>query len=154
MGVHILTLQGDPHVVRAAHAGRQSTGNEDMKLFAITVLTSLDQNDVSDMGFELPIRDLAIERARRALECGADGVVCSGHEAEVIKQAAAGRLATITPGIRSAGEGVQDQKRVMTPARAIAAGADHLVVGRQITKAVDPERAASAVLAEIDAASA
>ncbi len=149
LGVHILTLQGDPQIVRTAVAGRTASGNTEMKLFAITILTSLDQNDVDEMGYEMSIGDLALFKARNALGSGADGVVCSGHEAAGIKAATGGKLATITPGIRSAGTGAQDQKRIMTPGQAIAAGSDHLVVGRQITKATDPKAAAEAVLAEI-----
>ncbi|MDX5361022.1 MAG: orotidine-5'-phosphate decarboxylase [Alphaproteobacteria bacterium] len=149
MGVEILTLQGDPHVVRAAVAGRASSGRTDLKLFPITVLTSLDQSDIAEIGFAEPLADLALRRARASAEAGADGVIASGHEAARIKAATPAGFEVITPGIRPAGSGTQDQKRVMTPARAIAAGADRLVIGRPITAAADPAAAADAICAEI-----
>jgi len=150
MGVHILTLQGDPHVIRAAVAGRaQGRGAATLALFGVTVLTSLDQTDIDEIGFPEPLDALTLRRAQAISEAGADGVIASGHETRRIKQGVGGRLRIITPGIRSAGIGAQDQKRVMTPRQAIDAGADHLVVGRQITQAPSPRAAADAILEEI-----
>ena len=150
LGVHILTLQGDPHVVRAAVAGRAEGANNDtLKLFGVTVLTSLDQTDIDEIGFREPVANLTLRRAQAIASAGADGVIASGKEARSIKQATDGKLKIITPGIRSAGVGAQDQKRVMTPRDALEAGADHLVIGRQITQSPSPRAAAVALLEEI-----
>ncbi|UWQ17777.1 orotidine-5'-phosphate decarboxylase [Jannaschia sp. M317] len=141
-----LTVHGDPHVVRAA-----AQGKGDMKILAVTILTSLDRADLDD-GLIQPgdIPDLVATRAARALEAGADGVIASPQEAALIRALpeAAGKL-IVTPGVRPAGAALGDQKRVMTPGEAIAAGADHIVVGRPIHGATDPAAAARAVLAEL-----
>ncbi|RMD46591.1 MAG: orotidine-5'-phosphate decarboxylase [Alphaproteobacteria bacterium] len=143
-----LTVHGDPHVVRAAVAGR---GAAPTRILAVTILTSLDRADL-DAALIRPgaIPDLVVERARRAFEAGADGVIASPAEAAAIRALpeAEGRL-IVTPGVRPAGASRDDQKRVATPAEAIAAGADHVVVGRPITRAPDPRAAAEAVLAEL-----
>ncbi|GMG81692.1 orotidine-5'-phosphate decarboxylase [Paralimibaculum aggregatum] len=147
-GLDFLTVHGDPHVVRAAVRGRGEAG---LKILAVTVLTSLDRGDLDDMMIrEGETGAVALERARRALAAGADGVIASPQEAAAIRALpeAAGRL-VVCPGIRPAGAGLDDQKRAATPAAAIAAGADHLVVGRPIWAAPDPQAAAAAVLAEI-----
>ena len=147
-GLDFLTVHGDPHVVRAAVAGR---GGSDLKILGVTVLTSLDRTDL-DAGMIQPgdITEITVERARRALDAGADGVIASPHEAARIRALpeAAGRL-IVTPGVRPAGSDHGDQKRVMTPGEAIRAGADHIVVGRPITRADSPEEAARAVLIEL-----
>lgn len=141
-----LTVHGDPHVVRAA---AQAKG--DMKILAVTILTSLDRADL-DAGLMVAgdIADLVQTRAARALEAGADGVIASPQEAALIRALpeAAGKL-IVTPGVRPAGAALGDQKRVMTPAEAVAAGADHVVVGRPIHTAPDPRVAAQAILAEM-----
>jgi orotidine-5'-phosphate decarboxylase len=143
-----LTVHGDPHVVRAA---RNGVGGRGMKILAVTVLTSLDRADL-DAGLIRPgnIADIVAERAARAFEAGADGVIASPQEAAMIRALpeAKGRL-IVTPGVRPAGAAAGDQKRVATPARALADGADHIVVGRPIWQAEDPRAAAEAVLAEI-----
>ncbi|MEM6305145.1 MAG: orotidine-5'-phosphate decarboxylase [Pseudomonadota bacterium] len=145
-----LTVHGDPHVVRAA---REGAGGSGMKILAVTVLTSLDRADL-DAALIQPgdIPDLVSTRAARAFEAGADGVIASPREARVIRALpqAAGKL-IVTPGVRSAGADRGDQKRVMTPAAAIAEGADHVVVGRPIWSAKDPNAAAQAILSEIQA---
>ena len=144
----LLTVHGDPHVVRAAVEGRGATAT---KIMAVTVLTSLDRGDLDEgMMAEGTPAEIAVERARRALAAGADGVISSPDEAAAIRALpeAGGRL-IVTPGVRPAGAEMGDQKRVATPARAIAAGADHVVVGRPIRDAADPRAAAEAVLAEI-----
>ncbi|MEO1292154.1 MAG: orotidine-5'-phosphate decarboxylase [Pseudomonadota bacterium] len=148
-----LTVHGDPAVVRAAVAGR---GGSDMKILAITVLTSLDRSDLDAMMIrEGDLGEIAVERARRALEAGADGVIASPQEAAAIRAlpAAAGKL-IVTPGVRPAGSAMNDQKRVATPAEAIAAGADQVVIGRPIIAADDPTAAARAIQAEIAGAEA
>jgi orotidine-5'-phosphate decarboxylase len=145
-----LTVHGDPHVVRAAAEGK---GGKDMKILAVTILTSLDRSDL-DAGLIKPgnVQDLVLERATRAMEAGADGVIASPQEAALIRALpeATGKL-IVTPGVRPAGAALGDQKRVATPAQAIKDGADHIVVGRPIRNAPDPRAAAQAVLAELAA---
>jgi len=150
-GMDFLTVHGDPHVVRAAVAGR---GNSDTKILAVTILTSLDRGDLDAALIRNGgIADLVVERARLAFDAGADGVIASPQEAARIRALpeAAGKL-IVTPGVRPAGAALGDQKRVDTPASAIAAGADHLVIGRPIRDADDPAAAARAIQAEIAAA--
>lgn len=142
----LLTVHGDPPVVRAAAEGR---GGAPTRILAVTVLTSLDRADLDEMmvrGGDLG--EIALERARRALAAGADGVIASPREAAAIRALpeAGGRL-IVTPGIRPAGAAADDQKRRATPREAIAAGADHVVVGRPVTAAPDPRAAAEAILA-------
>jgi orotidine-5'-phosphate decarboxylase len=148
IGVDFLTVHGDPHVVAAAGRGR---GDAPLRILAVTVLTSLDRADLDAM-LMAPgdVAGLTVERARRALAAGANGVIASPLEAAAIRAlpGAAGRL-IVTPGVRPAGADRDDQKRVATPAQAIRAGADHIVVGRPITAAPDPAAAARAVLAAI-----
>jgi orotidine-5'-phosphate decarboxylase len=143
-----LTVHGDPHVVRAAAQGKGAT---DMKILAVTILTSLDRADL-DAGLLIPgdISDLVVQRAARAFEAGADGVIASPNEAAAIRALpeAQGKL-IVTPGVRPEGAARGDQKRVATPAGAIAAGADHIVVGRPVWRADDPAQAARAITAEI-----
>lgn len=143
-----LTVHGDPHVVRAAIAGR---GRAPTRILAVTILTSLDRADLDEM-LICPgdLTQLTVERARRALAAGADGVIASPQEAALIRALpeARGRL-IVTPGVRPAGAAAGDQKRIATPAAALAAGADHIVVGRPVWAAPDPQAAARAILAEI-----
>ena len=144
-----LTVHGDPHVVRAAKAG---AGSKDLKILAVTILTSLDRADLdASLIKEGALADLVVERAGRAFEAGSDGIIASPQEAAMIRALpeAKGKL-IVTPGVRPAGAALGDQKRVMTPAEAIAAGADHVVVGRPIWTASDPRAAAEAVVAEIN----
>lgn len=146
-----LTVHGDPHVVRAA---RDGAGGSGLKILAVTVLTSLDRQDLDD-GLIAPgdIMEITLERAARALAAGADGVIASPQEARAIRALpeAAGKL-IVTPGVRPAGAALGDQKRVATPAQALHDGADHIVVGRPIWQAADPVAAARAVLDEISRA--
>ena len=143
-----LTVHGDPHVVRAAKEG---AAGSDLKILGVTILTSLDRADL-DASCIKPgdVPELVVERAAKALEAGADGVIASPNEAAAIRALpeAEGRL-IVTPGVRPKGAALGDQKRVATPAAAIAAGADHIVVGRPIHAAEDPAGAAQAVLAEL-----
>ena len=143
-----LTVHGDPQVVRAAVEGR---GASAMKILGVTVLTSLDRGDLDEMLIrEGEVQELTVERARRALAAGADGVIASPQEAALIRALpeAVDRL-IVTPGVRSAGAALGDQKRVATPAQALADGADHIVVGRPVWAADDPRAAVAAILAEI-----
>jgi len=143
-----LTVHGDPHVVRAACEGASGSST---KILAVTILTSLDRADL-DASLIRPgaVPDLVAERAARAFEAGAHGVIASPQEASMIRALpeAAGRL-IVTPGMRPAGSALGDQKRVATPAQAIADGADHIVVGRPIWAAPDPVQAARAILSEL-----
>lgn len=143
-----LTVHGDPHVVRAAKEG---AAGKDLKILAVTILTSLERADL-DAGLMLPgtVSELVIERAARAFAAGADGIIASPQEAAAIRALpeAAERL-IVTPGVRPAGADLGDQKRVATPANAIADGADHIVVGRPVVRAADPRAAVAAILREM-----
>lgn len=143
-----LTVQGDPAVVSAAKHG---AGGSDLKILAVTVLTSYDRADL-DAAQIRPgdVAEIVLSRAERAFDAGADGVIASPHEAAAIRALpnAEGRL-IVTPGVRPAGASVGDQKRVATPASAIGGGADHIVVGRPIWTAQDPRAAAQAIIAEL-----
>jgi orotidine-5'-phosphate decarboxylase len=147
-GLAFLTIHGqDSKTLMAAVKGR---GSSNMKLLAVTVLTSIDPDDLSEQGITTmrPV-DLVVHRARLALEAGMDGVVASAQEAQAIRKAVGQELLIVTPGIRPAGAAVGDQARVATPAAAIKAGADHLVIGRPITQAADPRAAVLAIRREI-----
>ncbi|MEE9452755.1 MAG: orotidine-5'-phosphate decarboxylase [Paracoccaceae bacterium] len=145
-----LTVHGDPNVVRAAVAGRS---DNDLKILAVTILTSMDRADL-DLALirKGEIAELIEERARLAFLAGADGVIASPHEAAMIRALpeAVGKL-IVTPGVRPAGTNTHDQKRVATPAIAIANGADHIVVGRPIWQAQDPLSAARMIKTELAA---
>ncbi|WP_171241116.1 orotidine-5'-phosphate decarboxylase [Ruegeria sp. HKCCA5491] len=143
-----LTVHGDPHVVRAAKEG---AAGKDLKILAVTILTSLNRDDLdASLLKDGDVQDLVVERAARALEAGADGVIASPQEAALIRALpqSEGRL-IVTPGVRPAGAELGDQKRVATPENAIANGADHVVVGRPIYRADDPKAAADAILNEL-----
>ncbi|MEM6660931.1 MAG: orotidine-5'-phosphate decarboxylase [Pseudomonadota bacterium] len=143
-----LTVHGDPQVVRAAVEGR---GASPTRILAVSVLTSLDRGDLDEMMVESgDLSEITAERARRSLAAGADGVITSPQEAAIIRALpeAEGRL-IVTPGVRPAGSAVNDQKRIATPADAIRAGADHIVVGRPITAAESPAQAAGQILGEL-----
>ena len=150
-GLDFLTVHGDPQVVRAAREGAGETG---LKILAVTILTSLDRADLdAALIKEGALEDIVQERAAHALEAGAHGVIASPREAAAIRALpeAAGRL-IVTPGVRPAGTAPGDQKRIATPAEAIAAGADHIVVGRPVLTADDPRAAALNIQREIAAA--
>ncbi len=140
-----LTVHGDPHVVRAAKEG---AAGSNMKILAVTILTSLDRKDLDD-GLIIPgdVADLVETRAARALEAGADGVIASPQESARIRalSEAKGKL-IVTPGVRPVGADLGDQKRVTTPRQAIDNGSDHIVVGRPIWKAADPRKAAQEIV--------
>jgi orotidine-5'-phosphate decarboxylase len=149
IGVSFLTLHGSSALIRAAVKGR---GSSAMKLFTVTVLTSMDASDIAEMGYtQHSVEELVLFRARKALEAGCDGVIASGHEAQQIKQLS-NHLLVVTPGIRPDGHPEDDQKRRTTPRSAILAGADYLVLGRPITDAPNPREAAEAILLEMQEA--
>ncbi len=147
LGVSFLTIHGPGSLIRAAV---EAKGESDLKLLTVTVLTSLDAGDIAEMGYTRhAVDELVLFRAKKALEAGCDGVIASGREAAKIKEIAGSRLLVITPGIRPEGAPAHEQKRHATPAEAIRAGADYLVVGRPILGASDPRRAAERILAEM-----
>jgi orotidine-5'-phosphate decarboxylase len=145
-GVAFLTVHGSRDVMRAAVEGRGDSGTQ---LLAVTVLTSFDQEDLADLGYPTPIEDLVSLRVRKAVESGIDGVVCSPLEVARVREIGGPGLKLVTPGVRSAGAPIGDQRRVATAAEAIANGADYLVIGRQVTRAADPRIACEQILAEI-----
>ena len=150
MGVAFLTVHAlDNKTLAAAVRGR---GDSPLKLLGVTVLTNLAPADLIEQGCDHPLAELALHRAKLAKEAGFDGVIASGHEAAKIRNAAGPDFLIVTPGVRPQGAATQDQARAVTPASAIEAGADYLVVGRPITCAADPRAAAEAIVAEIDAA--
>jgi len=145
-----LTVHGDPHVVQAAKEG---AAGKDMKILAVTILTSLNRGDLDQCCIKTgDVQDLVLERATKAFDAGADGVIASPQEAALIRALpnATGKL-IVTPGVRPAGAALGDQKRVATPAAAIKDGADHIVVGRPIWQAKDPRGAAQMIQAELAA---
>lgn len=145
-GAAFTTVHGSRSVMRAAVEGRAGAP---LKLLAVTVLTSFDQDDLADLGYPCSVEELVALRVRNAMEAGLDGVVCSPLEVASVRRIAGPRAILVTPGVRSAGAAPGDQKRVATPAEALRSGADYVVVGRQITRAPDPSAAARQILAEI-----
>jgi orotidine-5'-phosphate decarboxylase len=145
-GATFLTVHAYPQTMQAAVEGR---GNSGIKILAVTVLTSYNETDLQEAGYRHTIADLVAIRARQAKALGVDGLVCSPEEVAALRAIVGDQMSLVTPGIRPAGNSSGDQKRIMTPARAIAAGADYLVVGRPIVEASDPKAAAEAIQAEI-----
>ena len=145
-GVRFLTVHSPSAVMRAAVEGR---GSSPLKLLAVTVLTSFDQQDVDDLGYSRTLSDLVEWRVHKAMNAGMDGLVGSPLEARAIRAAAGRGPILVTPGVRSIGAGKGDQKRVATPAEAIRDGADYLVIGRQVTRAQDPDAAVRRILDEV-----
>ena len=148
-GADFCTVHGNQAIMEAA-AKAKSNG---LRVLAVTALTSLDRGDLDDLGFKCDVGELVLSRARRALAAGCDGVVSSGLEVERLRREVGPKLVCVTPGIRPVDNTAEsDQKRVMTPAAAIKAGADYIVVGRPIRDAADPRKAAQAIQDEIAAA--
>lgn len=149
-GVSLVTVHGDPEIMRAAVAGKG--GSERTKVFAISVLTSLNDAAVREMGYALPVAELIRLRVRQAVESGCDGIIASADDDPnaMRRMANAGHLLVATPGIREPGGSVDDHKRYATPAQAIARGADYLVVGRPITQADDPAAAAKRIIIDME----
>jgi orotidine-5'-phosphate decarboxylase len=149
MGVSMLTLHAYPKAMRAAVDAAKGS---ELCLLGVTVLTSMDEQDMIDAGYEYDPHTLVLRRAEQALATGMGGIVCSADEAKAVRKIVGPELAVVTPGIRPAGTDHGDQKRVMTPADAIRAGASHLVVARPIVNAPDRRAAAQAILAEMGVA--
>ena len=147
MGMTMLTLHAYPKAMRAAVAAAQGSG---LCLLGVTVLTSMDEQDMIDAGYEYDPHTLVLRRAEQALAAGMGGIVCSAEEASAVRRVVGPDLAVVTPGIRPAGSDHGDQKRVMTPADALKAGASHLVVARPIVGAADRRAAAQSILDEMN----
>lgn len=146
LGVSFLTIHGNSQIIKNAVQGR---GNADLKLLAVTVLTSLDAFDISDLGFNCSVEELVLYRARKAIQYGCDGVIASGFEASLLRAELGQKLLIVTPGIRPFGDALNHHKRAVTPKEAISAGADYLVVGRPLIETQNPRRAAQKIIEEI-----
>ena len=149
LGATFLTVHAYPQTMHAAVDARKGSL---LRILAVTVLTSYDDADLAAAGYDFTVKELVAERAAQARDIGVDGLVCSAEEAAALKPLIGEGMVLVTPGIRPAGADKGDQKRIMTPALAIAAGADHLVVGRPILAAPDPRQAAESIVAEIASA--
>ena len=141
--ISFVTVHGNDGIMRAAAAAKG-----DLKILAVTVLTSLDRGDLDDLGFQCDIEELVLSRARRAIHCGCDGVVASGHEAARLRDELGDRLMIVIPGIRPV-ENTDDQKRTVTVQNAFSHGADYIVVGRPIRDADNPREVAETIQREI-----
>jgi orotidine-5'-phosphate decarboxylase len=149
LGATFLTVHGYPQTMKAAVEASAGSG---LKILAVTVLTSYDDSDLQEAGYRLSVPDLVAVRARQAQELGIDGIVCSAEETTALRRIIAPQMCLVTPGVRPAGTDVGDQKRIMTPGRAISAGADYLVVGRPVIEEKDPRAVADAIVADIKTA--
>lgn len=147
LGVSMLTVHAYPQAMRAAAAAAEGTG---VTVLGVTVMTSLDERDLAEMGYGGTVADLVTRRAMQAKACGIGGLVASAAEAARLREAIGPAMAIVTPGIRPAGASLDDQKRALSPAEAIASGASHLVVARPIVADPDPKSAAAAILAEME----
>lgn len=142
-GIRFVTVHGNDSMMQAAVQAK-----EDVKILAVTVLTSLDRGDLDDLGFDCDVAELVISRTRRAVAAGCDGVITSGQEVNSLRQVLGDNFLVVTPGIRPV-DNDDDQKRIVTPTQAFQHGADHIVVGRPIRDARDPKRAAEQIQKEI-----
>lgn len=149
LGATFLTVHAYPQTMKAAVEGKRGSR---LRILAVTVLTSYDDADLAAAGYEMSVPELAAARAAQARDTGVDGLVCSAEEAASLRGIVGPGMVLVTPGIRPAGSAGGDQKRIMTPAQAIEAGADYLVVGRPVLEARDPKAAADAIVAEIEQA--
>jgi orotidine-5'-phosphate decarboxylase len=149
IGATFLTVHAYPQTMKAAVEGKQGSA---LRILAVTVLTSYDDSDLTAAGYDMGVSELGIVRASQARDAGIDGLVCSAAEAANLRDIVGPDLLLVTPGIRPAGSAAGDQKRIMTPGKAIAAGADYLVVGRPVVDAEDPKAAAEQIVAEIQQA--
>src|ERR1043165_4034506 len=145
LGATFLTVHAYPQTMKAAVEARAGSN---LKILAVTVLTSYDDGDLHAAGYRLSVSDLVEARAQQAQVLGVDGLVSSAEEVPALRKIVGHQMNLVTPGIRPAGAATGDQKRIMTPARAIAAGADYLVVGRPVTEASDPKAAVDFLMAE------
>jgi len=146
LGATFLTVHAFPQTMKAAVKGR---GTGSLKILAVTVMTSYDDADLVEAGYALGVRDLVERRARQSHALGVDGLILSPEEVSAMRALLGPDITLITPGIRPSGSAAGDQKRIMTPANAIKAGADYLVIGRPVTQADDPKASAEAIIAEI-----
>ena len=146
IGATFLTVHAYPQTMKAAVEGKRGSK---LRILAVTVLTSYDDADLAAAGFKMNVKELASARAAQARDAGVDGLVCSAEEATVLRTIVGPQMVLVTPGIRPAGSDPGDQKRIMTPSKAIAAGADYLVVGRPVVESGDPKAVADAIVAEI-----
>ncbi len=149
LGASFLTVHAYPQTM---HAAVDARAGSNLRLLAVTVLTSYDDGDLAAAGYDFTVPELVAERAAQARDVGIDGLVCAGAEAAMLRTIISSGMVLVTPGIRPANVEADDQKRVMSPAAAIGAGADHLVVGRPVVAATDPKAAADAIIAEISSA--
>lgn len=150
LGISFLTIHGTADIIKAAIQGKSGSN---LKLFTVTVLTSMESSDLAEMGYvNTTVEEMVLFRARKALEAGSDGVITSGREARKIKEACGDNLLVVTPGIRPDGYPEDDQKRKVTATEAILAGADYLVIGRPITHEPDPRKAAQTILEQMQQA--
>jgi orotidine-5'-phosphate decarboxylase len=149
LGATFLTVHAYPQTMKAAVEGKRGSR---LRILAVTVLTSYDDADLAAAGYEMSVGELAAARAAQARDTGVDGLVCSAEEAAALRDIVGPGMTLVTPGIRPAGSAGGDQKRIMTPAQAIEAGANYLVVGRPVLEAADPKAAANAIVAEIEQA--
>lgn len=152
MGMTFMTVHAYPKTMRAALKGLAEEGNPDLCILGVTVLTSMDEADLVAAGYKVPIANVVEDRAKDAKLAGMGGIVCAPTESENMRKILGDDLVIVTPGIRPAGSAAGDQRRVMTPADAIKAGSDYLVIGRPISQANDPGAAAKAVVQEIQSA--
>lgn len=146
LGATFLTIHAYPQTMKAAAAAAKGSG---LKLLAVTVMTSYDDSDLKEAGYAFGVKDLVARRAGQARDAGIDGLILSPEETAAMRVLLGQGMLLVTPGVRPAGADLADQKRVMTPARAIAQGANYLVVGRPVTQAPDPKAAAQAIVMEI-----
>jgi orotidine-5'-phosphate decarboxylase len=148
MGAALLTVHAYPQTMKAARAALAGSAT---RILAVTVMTSYDDGDLAEAGFALGVHALVAQRARQAQDIGIDGLILAGPEVAAIRKLTGPAMLYVTPGIRPQGTETADQKRIMTPAQALAAGADYLVVGRPVVQAPDPRRVAEAMVDEIEA---
>ena len=147
-GATFLTVHGDKSIMEAA-----ASEKGDLQILAVTVLTSMDNEDLKQMGIGLDVEDLVLERAKLAISCGCDGVIASGLEVQTLRQTLGNEATIVTPGIRPAdSSAIDDQKRIVTPKSAFEDGTNYIVVGRPIRNAIDPKSMAETIQAEIAAA--
>jgi orotidine-5'-phosphate decarboxylase len=149
IGATFLTVHAYPQTMKAAVEAKRGSK---LRILAVTVLTSYDDADLAAAGYDMSVPELAAARAGQARDIGIDGLVCSAEEVANLRDIVGSGMTLVTPGIRPAGSATGDQKRIMTPAKAIAAGADYLVVGRPVVDAGNPKAAADAIVAEIEQA--
>jgi orotidine-5'-phosphate decarboxylase len=149
LGARFLTVHAYPQTMKAAV---EAKSRSNLKILAVTVLTSYDDADIAAAGYDMTVGELAADRAAQARDIGIDGLVCSAAEVSLLRPIVGPNMLLVTPGIRPAGAASGDQKRIMTPTAAVAASADYLVVGRPILEAADPKAAAQAIVGEIAAA--